>query len=304
MFIAFKARERGFSHIQRGRPCQDAAACYPVRSETPVGFAAVADGHGGTKYFRSDTGSRLAVRIAERELWGFHKCFSQAGPDQPAPLDASEIDDRLLEKNIVRIEQDIVRCWREAVEKHAGDNPWTEPELAFCAENEIALPDPEDLFSVYGTTLIAALATPDFWFATQIGDGLCIVLDPDGKPRAAIPPDEEQGFGYTNSICTANAAEKFQRAFAVYAGSAPISGITVATDGVADSFTPDDYLAFTAELRENFIKTPRDTAKGLQTYLATLSERGSRDDCAIAGIFRVKKPEEVQSEEIHHGKEV
>jgi serine/threonine protein phosphatase PrpC len=299
MFITFKARERGFSHIQKGMPCQDAAACYPVRPKPSVGFAAVADGHGGAKYFRSDTGSHLAVRTAERELQNFHKCFFQAGPDKPAPLDASKIDGRLLEKNIVRIEQDIIRRWREAVEKHARDNPWTESELAFCAENKIALPDTENLFSVYGTTLVAALAMPDFWFATQIGDGLCVVLDQDGKPRAAIPPDEEQGFGYTNSICAANAAEKFQRAFAVYAGSAPISGITVATDGVADSFTPDDYLAFTAELRKNFIRTPKDTAKELQAYLATLSERGSRDDCAIAGIFRVEKQKEAQ-----YGKEV
>jgi hypothetical protein len=294
MLKGFKARERGFSHIQNGKPCQDAAEFFiGSKKHTGLAIAAVADGHGGDKYFRSEIGSNLAVKIATQELKDFYHCFLSE-PGQSALLDVSQMDDKRLKTNIERIEDGIVRLWRKVVAEHARQFPWTEDETAFCASHKIALPDPdtEDLFSAYGTTLIAALMAPGFWFATQIGDGLCVVLDPDGKPRLAIPEDDEQGFGYTHSICASNAAEKFQRAYGLYADAAPIAGITVATDGVADSFTSAGYLTFTADLRENFVKTPEDTAKELQAYLPKLSEQGSRDDCAIAGIFSVGNPEE------------
>jgi hypothetical protein len=140
--------------------------------------------------------------------------------------------------------------------------------------------------SIYGTTLVAAMLTPQFWFALQIGDGACVVIAEGGNTKIAIPADESLAFGKTTSLCDTNAAGHFRHSF----GFDTILGISVATDGVVDSFLPEKYIDFTNELRENFIKQPaaaKEKEKELQTFLPDLSERGSRDDVAIAGLWRV-----------------
>lgn len=308
MLIGFDACERGFSHVRDDKPCQDAATRLvgPIREvggvmeKNPsilsriwravgggreVGIAVVADGHGGAKYFRSDAGSKEAVDTAKSELWKFHNLFlSKLG--RRADLDVNNWDDGYFEKNLVRTEQEIIRRWREAVAWRIEENPWTDNERRLCEQLHIDLADPEKQVSIYGTTLLAALVTPDYWLAVQIGDGLCVLTGADGAPKVAIPPDEAQGFGFTHSLCDAAAAEKFRHSF----GRDRILGVTVATDGVADSFLPEKYLEFNLKLRDAFTEASGNASKNalaeLKEYLPRLSEQGSRDDCAIAGIFR------------------
>jgi hypothetical protein len=131
--------------------------------------------------------------------------------------------------------------------------------------------------------LIAALVTPKFWFGIQIGDGLCIVITQENTAQIAIPLDDKLSFGKTTSLCNSNASENFKHKI----GMGSISGITVATDGVVDSFEPEKYLEFNMDLRNKFISFPKKTETDLQTFLPQLSERGSRDDVAIAGIFNI-----------------
>jgi hypothetical protein len=283
MLIGFSACEIGFSHIRDGKLCQDAAA-NQIGDGKKVGIAAVADGHGGAKYFRSNVGSELAVKIARSELWKFYNLFLPKS-GHPARLDVEHIPTRYLEENIRRMEQEIIRRWREAVEQHIGENPWTEEELRKCVELKIDLSDNEKLFSIYGTTLLAALVAPDYWLAIQIGDGLCVLIVEDSAARAAIQTDDAQGFGYTNSLCDSRSAEKFRHSF----GRDKILGVTVATDGVVDSFLPENYLDFNLKLRENFVQTSKKAQKELQAYLPKLSEQGSRDDCAISVLFHVEE---------------
>ena len=49
---------QGESHILSNKVCQDSS--YSSTSDT-MSIAIVCDGHGGTRYFRSDVGSRFAV---------------------------------------------------------------------------------------------------------------------------------------------------------------------------------------------------------------------------------------------------
>jgi serine/threonine protein phosphatase PrpC len=179
------------------------------------------------------------------------------------------------------------------VANHLKRNALTEKELATCAEIKLAIDDiqikPENYPFIYGTTLLAALVAPDFWFAVQIGDGKTVVLDEKGKP--AVPEAliidenndaESQAFGRTYSLCDSHAAEHFHRTF----GFNKIKGLVVASDGVSDSFLPDKYLDYLSDLRNNFIEQPAAAQKGLSDFLPTLSEEGSRDDVSIAGVVR------------------
>src|SRR5450432_2105973 len=60
-WLALTATERGAAHVAAGLPNQDAAVAYPTACGA---VAAVADGHGHRRHFRSDRGSRLAVAVA------------------------------------------------------------------------------------------------------------------------------------------------------------------------------------------------------------------------------------------------
>ena len=50
----------GDSNIKKDIVCQDSSGHYITES---FGIAVVADGHGSSKHFRSDVGSKLAVKI-------------------------------------------------------------------------------------------------------------------------------------------------------------------------------------------------------------------------------------------------
>src|SRR5436190_794120 len=63
----------GASHVRTGKPNQDALLSRQAQADksgTPL-FIAIADGHGGDKYFRSDIGAKTAVEVTEHTLHRF-----------------------------------------------------------------------------------------------------------------------------------------------------------------------------------------------------------------------------------------
>jgi serine/threonine protein phosphatase PrpC len=289
MLLGFKAIAQGVSHIESGIPCQDAVGIF-INDEKTVGIVIAADGHGSEKYFRSAQGSMLAKNITRSVLWEFYKLISPRADNQ-FNIDSNKYSKKFFEKNLDKIEQDIIRRWRKNALDITKNNRFSEEDAALYNANKpkqvLSTQDEEDYaVSIYGTTLIAAMLTPQFWFALQIGDGACVVIAENGSAKIAISVDESLAFGKTTSICDTNAASHFRHSF----GFEPILGISVATDGVVDSFLPEKYIDFTKELREKFISPPGavpTAERELQNFLPKLSERGSRDDVAIAGLWRV-----------------
>ncbi|MDR2048918.1 MAG: protein phosphatase 2C domain-containing protein, partial [Treponema sp.] len=145
--------------------------------------------------------------------------------------------------------------------------------------------DPEnenDRVRLYGTTLVAAFVYKKGWFVLQIGDGRCVCLDPEGVPF--FPPeleDESLAGGKTTSLCDSDAAGHFRHAF----GTETIRGITVASDGVSDSFIPEDYLKLHHRLLDDFSADAKQASAGLQKSISVWSSKGSRDDVSMAGVF-------------------
>lgn len=254
-----------------GLPCQDAALFLTAPG---CGLAAVADGHGSAKHFRSGAGSRIAVETALSAIDAFIKLQSK---ERKGMGDAVYMNNQLRQ-----LERHIIVSWRQRVLLSFEDNPLSEKEKAVCAEHDVDPEDENDRVRLYGTTLIAAFVYRKGWFVLQIGDGKCVCLDPEGVPF--FPPeleDESLAGGKTTSLCDSDAAGHFRHVF----GSETICGVTVASDGVSDSFIPEDYLKLHSRLLDDFLEDAKKAEAGLQKSISVWSSRGSRDDVSMTGLF-------------------
>jgi serine/threonine protein phosphatase PrpC len=282
MFEGFKAIARGESHKENGLPCQDAVF---YKNYKNGGIIAVADGHGSEKHFRSDAGSACAVEIAFNAIFEFSQLLrtelenaNKGGADVKRLVSRSS-----REGQIKQIERSIITRWRSAVLEHFSKNSLNEAEQERCAKLELDSTDADTQVRFYGTTLLAALFKKEYWFTLQIGDGKCVIIDTQGKAHFPGIDDEALGFGKTTSLCDSKAAENFREIY----GEAPIKGITVATDGVTDSFIPDAYLEFHEKLYVDLCRDPKIASDGVEKGISVWAANGSRDDAAMAGIFEI-----------------
>ncbi|MDR0525308.1 MAG: protein phosphatase 2C domain-containing protein [Spirochaetaceae bacterium] len=269
LFTHFKAVAPGSSHSEQN--CQDAAEAVLLEEGQNAGIALVADGHGSRRHFRSAAGAKLAVEIAKSAMIRFIQ-------DTGGNL-------KKIGENLKPLKGHIIYRWREAVLQDIRSHPFSEEEIGICAEYTMNPGDENDQAAAYGSTLIGAALGEAFWFVIQIGDGECVVITDQGKAEIGIAEkDKRLAFGRTTSLCNADALESFRHNF-----GGVIAGITVASDGVADSFIRNDredkYTDFNLKLLENFVKFPAAAEQELRDFLPKLSARGSKDDVALAGVF-------------------
>jgi serine/threonine protein phosphatase PrpC len=273
LYIGFESVAQGDSHKENNLPCQDAVR-HNVFADG--GIAIVADGHGSEKHFRSDQGSKIAVDVAYDAI----SEFSRIIPKEKF-REKEAIKDKFVEEQLRQLEGYIISRWRQRVLLNFDKHPLTEAEETICAEHNIDSSAEKDRVRMYGTTLIAAMIQTTWWFALQIGDGKCVVLDADENPLFPVPEDDNLGGGRTTSLCDANALESFRHVF----GFDVIRGITVASDGVTDSFIPEKYLELHKRLYFDFCTDEKTANEGIQKSLPVWSSKGSRDDVSMAGIF-------------------
>lgn len=276
-FKAFDVRSIGASHAKSGKPCQDySLSAYGEKYAVGI----VCDGHGGDKYIRSEIGSKLATEIcseAIKSLFG-NRIDNQAAMSkfQPNP-----------ETALQQLASFIIFKWREAVETHFTNQPFTPDEFEHLSDKDkVSLNKPDGWVSAYGTTLIAAVRTPNFWFGLHIGDGKCVVVTETDEYLQPIPWDDKCFLNATTSLCDEKALERFRIYFS--AENLP-KAIFVASDGVDDTFGADEALhGFYKSVLQLFSEKPFDEAKiELQSFLPGLSAKGSQDDISIAGIIKI-----------------
>jgi serine/threonine protein phosphatase PrpC len=283
MFAGFQAITRGESHKEKDLPCQDAVLHKPYPNG---GIIAVADGHGSEKHFRSDVGSACAVEIAVNTISEFNKLLKETESRNKGIVKVKRLISRSpSEAQIKKLEGSIITRWRSAVLEHFCENPLNEAERELCSKLKLDGAEAHTQVRFYGTTLLAALLKKEFWFVLQIGDGKCVIIDAQGKARFPGIDDEALGFGKTTSLCDSNAAENFREIY----GTTPIKGITLATDGVTDSFIPDAYLEFHEKLYVDFCRDTKRASGGVEKGISVWSANGSRDDAAMAGIFEIEE---------------
>jgi hypothetical protein len=281
MWTGFKAIVRGESHKEKDLPCQDAVSFTPYRNG---GVIACADGHGSEKHFRSDAGAAFAVRIAEKAIYDFSQLQREA--ERARNPDAKRFaGEEMRREQIRQLERFIITRWRAVVLKHCAVHPLDDGERGLCEKLGLDGADENTIVRFYGTTLLAGIVKTEYWFIIQIGDGRCVVIDEKGKAGFPGIDDEALGFGKTTSLCDSDAAAKFREIY----GFTPIRGITVATDGVTDSFIPEAYLEFHEKLYADFCRDAKMASAGIKKGIGVWAANGSRDDAAMAGVFKVGK---------------
>ncbi len=177
--------------------------------------AAVADGHGHSRHFRSARGAQLAVSIACQAA---HDLAIRPG-GLPGPGQEEEELRRVLAPG-------IVARWRDAVLADVAGEPFTGPENAVRRGDDATIP--------YGTTLLLAIGQGQRLLLAQIGDGDIVGIGPDGTALLPVPGDPMLDGRHTTSLCSPRAAGSFRVAAAGLAGT-PLLGVLLATDGYGNA---------------------------------------------------------------------
>lgn len=258
--VVFNITKIGQRHILKNKPCEDSSCTY---IDEYMAIACVADGHGDERCARAKKGSELACLKAKDSIVQ----FVQSHPNIVLK-DTKEID-----KVLVQLKSYILQSWLRAVDEDIKEHPLQENE-------KLVVGTTRDVYIVYGTTLLAACATKNFWFALQIGDGDIVVKHK--KQKYVMEPDDACFANTTSSMCDTNALYSFRH---YYSRKIPTS-IFLTTDGFKNSFKGDTYFFATLEkVEEDIRESGTDKAReSVGSFLETLTEKGSGDDISIGFI--------------------
>lgn len=266
----FAFSEQGYNHIKSDKVCQDSSGHY---TDDSMAVVVVADGHGSDNYPRTDRGSSFAVEATITAIREFVKTVEDSA------IDISVDSDSYLEQ----LAKNILANWYAAVDADLEKYPFSEEELSKVSDKyRKRYMSAERQEKAYGTTLIAACQTKNYWFGLQIGDGKCVCISQDGSMYEPIPWDEDCQANITTSICDSEAIEEFRYCFMKECPVATLMG----TDGIDDSYANSEemYVLYRSILAI-FAEHGRETGESeIQAFLPGLSRKGSGDDVSIAGI--------------------
>lgn len=264
MFDGFNYTVRGESHIASGKVCQDWS---DFQSYENYAVAVVADGHGSKKHFRSDVGSKLAVKVTLKTINNFYH-------------NANEFEKSFVKNPksvITKIQKYIISYWNKEVSWYHRSNPVTDDEKKAFTEDELKAIRME---SIYGTTLIAVVIGKDFSFGLQIGDGSLVVLTDDCETEMPIDGDENPA-NLTASMCNSNAISMFNL---FYTFNKPIA-MFVSTDGLYTSFgSTDDFLDYHTIIAGQ-LDNIRDFKEVVLRNLTKRTKYGTQDDISFSCVF-------------------
>jgi hypothetical protein len=239
-----------------------------------VAIAAVSDGHGGVRHFRSQIGSSLAVSTAVDVLQTF--LVQHAADSGAVAIGADEIQN---------LERSVVDRWLAAVMADLENHPLTIEELGELekgdgAESRTAVETLPTL--AYGATLLLAAATENLILYLQLGDGEILSVDSAGETFRPLPADSRLVGNQTTSLCQPDAWREFRAAW--FAAPDLPALVLLSTDGYSNSFRSDeDFLKIGADyleiIREQGIGALSDE---LPEILKEATEQGSGDDITLA----------------------
>ena len=257
-FSGFAVSVKGASHEKNGLPCQDSAR---VRIFDKMAMAAVSDGHGSEKHFRSASGSEMAARIAIRSVTDFcERNGSLAAIFEADPAEAAR-----------RIAANIICGWNDEIAAHLRFSPLTEQEQEISDRFGGISPE-----IMYGATLILAAADENGVFGLQIGDG-SFTLEQGGSITLPMPEDDRLMGNLTTSLCDCDAIYSFRSFYR----PGNFGSVMISSDGLTNSFVSrEDFLSFS----KRTMALPEQELPALEEHLKQRSRSGSRDDISTAVI--------------------
>lgn len=267
------AHHIGESHVQNGLTCEDYSATY---SDESVSIIVVSDGHGDKNCFRSEKGAKYACEISINLCRQFQNITNHID-------DISHCD---FEELVTSLESEIVKKWKNKVLSDAQIHPFTEEEFSKASEQaQVAYRAGSRIEKAYGCTLIAAMASANYWLALQIGDGKCVAAYNDGVFVEPIPVDENCLGNRSTSLCNSNAKESFRH---YYSAIKPIA-VFVSSDGVEESFDQAGLYNCLYSVAYWFKEDGFEGTKlKLDDLLPKISAGGSGDDVSLATMVSLQ----------------
>ena len=263
----------GASHQDTGI-CEDSSAVY---QDSNMAIACVADGHGDSRCFRANLGSKFAVEIGIQ-------CVREFITNKPN-LDFN--DTKEIDKTFVQLKTYILYKWLERTQNHLLAHPLEDYEKALLRAEDCEEYEKEGIFKrysiIYGSTFVLACETNGFYFALQLGDG--DIVAGTKRYKFIMPEDEKCVGNFTTSLCNENAIESFRH---FYAKGNP-GAIFVSTDGLRNSFATQKFFTnLLKKIEEDVVENGVDKAKEeLAPFFASLTEVGSHDDISLGALIKV-----------------
>ncbi|HEY0099721.1 MAG TPA: PP2C family serine/threonine-protein phosphatase [Pyrinomonadaceae bacterium] len=272
----------GASHLRAGIPNQDAILHVRQSSARLPVIVSISDGHGSNKCFRSDRGSRFAVRIGADLL-------DELINGRHAALPPAEMEDRVRQT----LPAEFIRRWRAAVEADLKREPFREEEFARMVQKDGANARrlvEANPYLAYGATSLSFLLTPSYALYLQLGDGEMVTVSAQGEIGHPLPEDSRLLANETTSLCLDKAAADFR--FAVHphgAGDLPAL-ILLTTDGYYNSFST---IAGFHQVGSDLLQMLREpdgfgtVNRSVKGWLEEATAAGSGDDCTLAIVCRM-----------------
>jgi hypothetical protein len=203
-------------------------------------------------------------------------------------LRACEIESELRNR---LIKNDFIRAWYRDVEADYTANPFTPAELESAgAKYRSRYEKGQDRHKAYGTTLIAAAITQEYWFGIHIGDGRLTALYGDGSFDQPVPWDDRCFLNRTASICDDDAAERARVYVSLHTERAPPVAVFLCSDGVDDNYpiwqNEQHLFKIYRIIALTFAEDGFDSTCGqLKDLAASFAANGKGDDTSIAGFI-------------------
>jgi len=271
----------GASHLRAGIPNQDAILQVRESGRSLPIILSVADGHGSPKCFRSNHGSRFAVKKSAQIVGEFLD-------ERRGHFDLTEIETKGKEY----LPKEFVKKWRKTVEYHLKNNPFAEDEFKKLEEKSGAgtrkLIEENPLLA-YGTTSLTVAMEEDFVLYLQLGDGDILNVSAAGEVTKPLPEDARLLANETTSMCLPKAENDFRFFVQKISGEQSPALILLSTDGYLNSFAnePGFFQAGTDILNMLAAENGFDTVnENLKAWLEEATQMGSGDDCTVGIVYR------------------
>lgn len=308
-----EATARGATHQRNNLPNQDSIGSSDPNQGLPI-VLAVADGHGGKKYFRSQVGARLAVETA---LEAIPRFFEKPVEETTDVAEGQTSDpDRILDKQTleVHIPRRLIGDWITKVRDHLENNRIEVTELANLDARErnafidcsskhktltekkaagMSLSDDEEkeiavseakLLQAYGATLLVGAVSDRNIFYWQLGDGDIISVSASGEVSNVMPNDARLFANETTSLCVSQVKDFRVAAQAISDHDQLPALIMLSTDGYSNSYSsPRGFETVGKDLlnlicEENGFEKVKNNLEG---WLEQTSRDGSGDDITV-----------------------
>jgi serine/threonine protein phosphatase PrpC len=281
----------GASHLRAGIPNQDSILQLRGSGTSLPLILSVSDGHGSNKCFRSDRGSRFAVKRAAQLVGEFLD-------ERRGRFDFAETEAAARE----RLAREFVEEWRRSVEADLKARPFTAEEFAALEQKDgaraVKLVEANPSLA-YGATSLTIAVEESFILYLQLGDGHILTVSEAGEVASSLPEDARLFANETTSLCAPRAERDFRFRLQDISGERPAL-ILLSTDGYVNSFSDAaGFLKVGTDILEMLRTDGFDYVnQSLKGWLEEATQQGSGDDTTLGIVCRMDALSRPASSEI------